>query len=66
MIKSYETLRVEAAADHVLQITLNRPEVANALNTQMGRDLLELWTGLIAEPGDLRCVILTGALARAF
>jgi enoyl-CoA hydratase len=66
MTKSYETLRVEPAADHVLQITLNRPEVANALNTQMGRDLLELWTGLIAEPGDLRCVILTGAGARAF
>jgi enoyl-CoA hydratase len=66
MIKSYETLRVETAAAHVLQITLNRPEVANALNTQMGRDLLELWTGLIAEPGDLRCVVLTGAGTRAF
>jgi enoyl-CoA hydratase len=64
--KSYETLRVERADGHVLQVTLNRPEVANALNTQMGRDLLNLWTGLIAEPGELRCVVLTGAGNRAF
>ena len=33
----------------------------NALNTQMGRDLLDLWTRLTAEPGDVRCVVLTGA-----
>ena len=66
MTKSYETLRTETAAPHVLMVTLNRPEVANALNTQMGRDLLDLWTGLIAEPGDLRCVILTGSGTRAF
>src|SRR3984893_18994594 len=32
----------------------------------MGRGLLELWTGLIAEPGDLRSVLLSGAGARAF
>jgi enoyl-CoA hydratase len=66
MTKSYETLRVETAAPNILQVTLNRPEVANALNTQMGRDLLDLWTGLIAEPGELRCVVLTGAGNRAF
>ncbi len=66
MLKSYETLRTTIAAPHVLVVTLNRPEVANALNTQMGRDLLDLWTGLVAEPGDLRCVVLTGAGNRAF
>ncbi|HKX09841.1 MAG TPA: enoyl-CoA hydratase-related protein [Stellaceae bacterium] len=65
-MKSYETIRTEVAAPHVLLVTLNRPEVANALNTQMGRDLLDLWTGLIAEPGDLRCVVLTGSGNRAF
>ena len=47
----YQTLRIEGAAEHVLLVTLNRPEVANAFNTQMGRDLLEFWTGMIAEPG---------------
>ncbi|HXP75107.1 MAG TPA: enoyl-CoA hydratase-related protein [Stellaceae bacterium] len=66
MLKSYETLGTAIAAPHVLVVTLNRPEVANALNTQMGRDLRDLWAGLIAEPGDLRCVVLTGAGNRAF
>jgi enoyl-CoA hydratase/carnithine racemase len=65
-MKSYETLKTEIAAPHVLLVTLNRPEVANALNTQMGRDLLDLWTGLVAEPGDLRSVVLTGSGNRAF
>lgn len=32
----------------------------------MGRDLLGLWTHLIAEPGDVRCVVLTGAGGRVF
>ena len=65
-MKSYETLQTAIGAPHVLVATLNRPEVANALNTQMGRDLLDLWTSLVAEPGDLRCVVLTGSGNRAF
>ncbi|HUK08851.1 MAG TPA: enoyl-CoA hydratase-related protein [Stellaceae bacterium] len=66
MNKSYATLAVETAAPHILRVTLNRPEVANALSTQMGRDLLDLWTHLIAEPGDVRVVVLTGSGNRAF
>src|SRR5215467_3282768 len=66
MKTDYQTLRVEMHGSHVLVVTLNRPEVANALNTQMGRDLLDLWTGLVAEPSDLRCVVLTRAGTRAF
>jgi len=66
MNKEYQTIRVEPHGDHILIVTLNRPEVANALNTQMGRDLLDLWTGLIAEPGKLRAAVLTGAGGRVF
>jgi enoyl-CoA hydratase len=66
MTKSYATLLVETPAPHILRVTLNRPEVANALNTQMGLDLLDLWTHLIAEPGDVRVVVLTGSGNRAF
>jgi enoyl-CoA hydratase/carnithine racemase len=66
MKTDYQTLRVEMHGAHVLIVTLNRPEVANALNTQMGRDLLDLWTGLIAEPGEVRGVVLTGAGGRVF
>jgi enoyl-CoA hydratase/carnithine racemase len=65
-MKSYETLLLDMVAPHLLRVTLNRPQVANAFNTQMGRDLLDLWTGLIAEPGEVRCVVVTGAGDRAF
>src|SRR5476649_356296 len=63
---TYATLRLETPLPGLLLVTLNRPEVSNALNTQMGRDLEALWSGLIAAPGELRCVILTGAGERAF
>jgi enoyl-CoA hydratase len=32
----------------------------------MGHDLLDLWTRLTADPGAVRCVVLTGAGERAF
>lgn len=66
MLPSFETIALENPAPHVLLARLNRPEVANALNTQMGRDLLALWTGLAAEPGDTRCVVFTATGGRAF
>jgi enoyl-CoA hydratase len=66
MKSDYSTLRTETIDEHVLLVTLNRPEVSNALNTQMGCDLLDLWSGLVAAPGDLRAVVLTGAGDRAF
>jgi enoyl-CoA hydratase len=66
MTKDYATLHAEMADQHVLVVTLNRPEVSNAVNTQMGRDLLELWSGLVAAPGEVRAVVLTGAGNRVF
>jgi enoyl-CoA hydratase len=63
---TYQTLTTEIVEQHILVVTLNRPEVLNAINTQMGIELLELWTRLTAEPGEVRCVILTGAGERAF
>ena len=63
---AYKTLSLETKGEHVLVVTLNRPEVLNAINTQMGRDQLDLWTRLSAEPGNLRCVIVTGSGERAF
>ena len=62
----FETLRVERDGDHVLVVTLNRPEVLNAINTQMGREQCDLWARLTAEPGDVRAVVVTGAGERAF
>jgi enoyl-CoA hydratase len=60
-MKSYETVACETPAPHVLVVTLNRPQAANALNTQMGLDVLDLFRGLILDVGDLRCIVLTGA-----
>jgi enoyl-CoA hydratase len=65
-LPTYQTLLTEIADRHILVVTLNRPDVLNAINTQMGIELLDLWTRLIAEPGDVRCVVLTGAGDRAF
>ena len=61
-----QTLALEPAGAHVLVVTLNRPEVMNAINTQMGRELLDLWTRLTVDPGEVRCAVLTGAGERAF
>src|ERR1700722_1703473 len=63
---SYETLLTEFAQPGVLRVTLNRPQAANALNTQMAHDLLSLWSGLADDPGETRAVILTGSGERAF
>jgi enoyl-CoA hydratase/carnithine racemase len=62
---SPQTVAIEQR-DQSLIVTLNRPSVLNALNTQMGRELYELWTRLTAEAGDTRCVVLTGAGDKAF
>jgi enoyl-CoA hydratase/carnithine racemase len=66
MTANYATLLTEMVERHVLLVTLNRPEVSNAVNTQMGRDLLGLWSELAKAPGEVRAVVLTGAGERVF
>jgi enoyl-CoA hydratase len=60
MRSEFETIAVERRDNHVLIVTLNRPEAANALNTQMGLDLMELFEGLTVDLEGLRAVVLTG------
>jgi enoyl-CoA hydratase len=64
--RSFETLACEAVGDHVLIVRFNRLDAANALNTQMGRDVAALFGGLILDAGALRCIVLTGAGDKAF
>ncbi|MBV8091236.1 MAG: enoyl-CoA hydratase/isomerase family protein [Alphaproteobacteria bacterium] len=66
MDRQYETLRVEDRGDGLLLLTLNRPEVANAMNTQMGLDLLAFFEVINAAPAQQRCIVMTGAGERAF
>lgn len=65
-LPTYATLKLEMIEPHVLLITLNRPEVANAINTQMGHDMLDLWRRLTDDAGDVRCAILTGSGDKIF
>ena len=66
MTDRYDTLTLDRPLPDVLRITLDRPEVLNAMNTRMGQDLLALFDGLCADPATARCLVLTGAGARAF
>ena len=65
-MKTYETLKLEHVSDHVMVVTLNRPEARNAMNTQMGLDLRDLWQDIYIEQGDLRCIVVTGTGDKAF
>jgi len=54
-----ETIKLSEPAPGVVVVAFNRPDVANALSTQMGLELLETWTAL-HDRTDVRCVVLTG------
>jgi 2-(1,2-epoxy-1,2-dihydrophenyl)acetyl-CoA isomerase len=60
---SFETVRWELA-DGVLTLTLDRPDVLNALNRTLKEELLAAF-GAAAVDRDVRVVVLTGA-GRAF
>ncbi|MES2787271.1 MAG: enoyl-CoA hydratase/isomerase family protein, partial [Pseudomonadota bacterium] len=66
MKDTYETLLVEQQDEHVLLVTMNRPEVLNALNTQLGLDLVDLFESIAMKPAGLRCVVLTGYGTKGF
>ncbi len=61
----YECLLTERREEHVLLVTLNRPEVLNAMNMKMTEEMQDLLTRLHFDPDWVRCVVLTGA-GRAF
>ena len=60
----YESILYEEI-DGVAWVTLNRPEVLNAFDLQMQRELKDVWRGL-RRNDDVRCVVLTGAGEKAF
>ena len=59
-----DTLLLDSPLEGLLRITLNRPEVSNAMNSQMGRDLIEIFAAVEADPDRYRCVMLTGVGSR--
>ena len=66
MRMDFETYRLERTEDHILIITMNRADAANAMNTQMGLDGKETFEGLYTDTEGVRCVILTGSGSKAF
>src|SRR3954465_4679848 len=60
----FETLLYEEA-DGVATVTLNRPDVHNAFNSQMQRELHTLWRAL-RRHDPVKCIVLTGAGEKAF
>ena len=63
-IPAFETIGYEEA-DGVATVTLNRPDVHNAFNSLMQRELHTLWRAL-RRHDPVRCIVLTGAGEKAF
>src|SRR5215212_12085986 len=55
---NFEEIRYEVA-DHVLTITLNRPDRLNAFTPTMGRELIDAFDRADADDG-VRAVVVTG------
>jgi enoyl-CoA hydratase/carnithine racemase len=66
MRSDFETITVDRRDNGIMLVTLNRPEAANALNTQMGLDLMELFETFSVALDGIRIVILTGSGSKAF
>jgi enoyl-CoA hydratase/carnithine racemase len=56
---TYETVLFEKS-DGIAWVTLNRPEVRNAINRKMQEELHSIWHGLRYDD-DVRCIVLAAA-----
>ena len=61
---SYEFISTERHG-HILQVTLNRPEVYNAMHPPMHHELAQVWDAYSVD-ADLWVAVLTGAGDKAF
>ncbi|MBI4694354.1 MAG: enoyl-CoA hydratase/isomerase family protein [Gammaproteobacteria bacterium] len=66
MRTDFETIAIEPAGEHVAVLCFDRPERANAMNTRMGLELREVFMDLYVDPGELRCLVVTGRGGRVF
>ncbi len=63
-MSEYQTVIVEQRSAVTL-VTLNRPQALNALNSQVLRELIDVFAAYDADEGQ-RCLVLTGSGDRAF
>ncbi len=64
-VPTYRYLIYEKPKDHYVKITLNRPDVMNALNIEVRQELIAA-LDLAEQDSTVRSVVLTGAGDRAF
>ncbi|MGE7414990.1 enoyl-CoA hydratase/isomerase family protein [Methylobacterium tarhaniae] len=63
---TFETLGLERTDDDLLLVRLNRPQAANAMNTRMGEELLDLFERFQLKTHGVRAIVVTGAGEKAF
>lgn len=63
--EDFQFIRFDRHPDGVLLVTLNRPEVMNAVNARMHWELTKIW-GVVGEDPLTKVVVVTGAGDRAF
>jgi enoyl-CoA hydratase/carnithine racemase len=63
-VSAYETIRSEVA-DGIATVTLDRPDVLNAMNETMRRELTRCFEAIVVDD-DVRVVVVTGTGDRAF
>ncbi len=61
---SYDFIKTETKG-HILVVTMNRPEVYNAVHVDMHNEMADCWDKFAADP-DLWVAVLTGAGDKAF
>ncbi|MEW5798220.1 MAG: enoyl-CoA hydratase-related protein [Bacteroidota bacterium] len=61
---NYQTI-LYSVSNNTLSITLNRPELFNAVNEQMKKELLDAFKQAEKDP-NVRCIVLRGAGEKAF
>ena len=66
MKNTFETLKLKEIDEHILLVTLDRPEVSNAFNTAMAWELINIFEYLSIHKNEKRVVVLTGEGRKAF
>jgi len=65
-LNDFPTLKLLQLDQHILSISLNRPKVRNALNTQMMTDIRDCFREFYVDQHDLRAILLSGSGGSAF
>ena len=66
MQNAYKNIIIQEKSNHVLLLTFNRPEVANAFNTEMAVEITHFFESISSMISDIRVIVITGSGEKAF